>query len=201
MTIIGRAPPGAVVGIDASATACAVVVVPVAWDGAWHRIEHRQTGYSVPRAAPELARIRRLERIHAAALAMVRRARSLGPVVAGVEGYAYSQQDAAHTLGEVGGAVRLALLAAEVRDVLTPAPNSARSLLLECVPTDSAGAKAAVRARLLAEGAPRHWSLDTCDAFAVANWVLAELGLAHVGRPPGAPVAKKKRQRRARSKS
>jgi Holliday junction resolvasome RuvABC endonuclease subunit len=175
-----RLRPRSVVGVDASATGTAVVVVPVAWDGDWSRITHRRVGYSVPRTAGELARIRRLDAIRRAALELA--AAAPRPVVAGVEGYAYAQQQAAHTLGEVGGAVRLALLEAGVAEVLTPAPNSARAVLLELVPPEGQRAKAAVAQRLRLDGAPAHWSLDAYDAMAVANWTLAECGLPHLSK-------------------
>jgi hypothetical protein len=78
----------------------------------------------------------------------------------------------AHSLGEVGGVVRLELVRAGL-DIRTANMGSARKLLLGKVAR--ADAKMAVYAALRAAGAPFE-TADETDAMCAANWGLSELG-------------------------
>jgi hypothetical protein len=87
-----------------------------------------------------------------------------------LEGYVYSQRTASHTLGEVGGVVRLEFVRAGVA-IHTANMSTARKLLLGKLP--GKGAKYAAHAALHAAGS-RAWSLDQADAFVAVNLGLSE---------------------------
>jgi Holliday junction resolvasome RuvABC endonuclease subunit len=157
-------------GLDLSLTASAVVAVPLDWDGNWSRVRSCVTGEKLERSASDAERAHRTERI---AARLVSFARSVGATHAFVEGYAYGLRTSAHSLGELGGVVRLALVTAGL-ELATVNMGTARKLLLGVCPRSSA--KVAVAETLRAAGAPRAWSLDESDAFAVANFGLSELG-------------------------
>ncbi len=161
--------PSVILGLDLSVTAAAAVAVPCAWDGDWSRVESVVVGERLRRDATDAERARRTETI---ADRLVAFARSTGATLAFIEGYAFSRVTAAHTLGELGGVVRLELVRAGV-ELHTVNMASARKLLLGKVPrTDP---KVAVFAALRASGA-RFETCDESDAMAVANYGLAELG-------------------------
>lgn len=93
-----------------------------------------------------------------------------------IESYAYGQATAAHTLGELGGIVRLRLME-EGLEVSVANMSSARKLM--CGATRRGDdKKAIVSATLRQAGAPAELlaSPDLCDAFVALNWGMAELG-------------------------
>lgn len=104
--------------------------------------------------------------------ALVAFARATGATKAFIEGYAYGLKTSAHSLGELGGVVRLELVRAGLELVTVPM-QTARKLLLGRCPKQ--GAKVAVAEALRAAGA-RFEGLDESDAFAVLNWGLSEVG-------------------------
>lgn len=154
-------------GLDLSATAAAACVVPLGWDGNFRRVHTLVVGSSLRRDATDEERARRCEAIAARLVAF---ARTHGVTECWVEGYAYSQRTASHTLGEVGGVVRLELVRAGIA-VHTANMSTARKLLLGKLPPK--GAKFAAHAALRAAGAPA-WSLDEADAFVAVNLGLSE---------------------------
>jgi len=158
-----------VLGLDLSVRAAAAVACPTDWDGDWRRVSSLVVGEPLRRDATDVERARRTETIAARLVAF---ARSTGATLAFVEGYAFNQATAAHTLAELGGVVRLELVRAGL-DVRTANMSTARKLLLGRVPRS--GAKDAVVATLQAAGA-RFETADESDAFCALNFGLAELG-------------------------
>ena len=157
-------------GLDLSVTAAAAVAVPLDYEGDFARVASVVIGEKLRRDATDVERARRTETI---AARLVRFALENRCSIAYVESYAFGQRTAAHTLGEVGGVVRLELVRAGL-DVRTANIGSARKLLLGRVPRQDA--KIAVAEALRAAGAPLDWSLDVTDAMACANLGLSMLG-------------------------
>lgn len=165
-------------GLDLSTRAAAGVLVPQDWDGQWSRVRSIITGEPLRRDARDVERARRTETVAAQLVAF---AKLHGVTSAWIESYAYGQRTAAHTLGELGGVVRLELVRAGI-EIRTANMSTARKLLLGKVPTrtskDEPGrptAKEAVQAALRAAGAPA-WTPDEADAYVCANLGLSELG-------------------------
>jgi Holliday junction resolvasome RuvABC endonuclease subunit len=113
-------------GIDLGTRACAAVACPTDWDGQWDRVRSLVVGEPLRRDATDTERARRTETI---ATRLVAFAREHGATLAVIESYAYGMRTAAHTLGELGGVVRLELVRAGL-DVRTVNMGSARKLLL-----------------------------------------------------------------------
>ncbi len=158
-----------ILGIDMSTRFTAGVVVPQDWDGKWPRVRTLVVGEPLGRNATDAERARRCETI---ATRLVAFARCHGVTSAWIEGYAFNQNTAAHTLAEVGGVVRLELVRAGI-EIRTANMSTARKLLLGKVPR--AGAKEAVVATLRAAGATFE-TADEADAYCCANLGLSELG-------------------------
>lgn len=161
--------PGVVLGVDPNLKACALVAVPLDWAGDWGRVVSRTTGYSLPQGATDRQRVQRLERLGAAVVAF---AMEHDCTTAWLEGYPFGKSEAAFSLGEASGAIRVALHVAGV-DVRTAPISTARKLLLGYVPRT--GAKLAVRDRLVALGASLP-SFDAYDAATAALYGLRQLG-------------------------
>jgi hypothetical protein len=157
------------IGIDLGTRACAAVACPLAWDGVWSRVRSLVVGEPLRRDASDAERARRTETI---ATRLVGFARETGASLALIESYAFARNTAAHTLGELGGVVRLELVRAGL-DVRTVNLGSARKLLLGRVPRSDAGV--ACYAALRAAGAPFE-TADEAAAFTVLNVGLAEVG-------------------------
>lgn len=158
-----------ILGIDLSTKATAAVAVPLDWDGRWSRVRSMVAGEPLTREATDAERAIRTASIAARVVAF---ARETGAGHAWIESYAFDQRTAAHTLGELGGVVRLELVRAGVQ-IHTAQMATARKLLLGKLPRS--GVKDAVQATLRAAGAPV-WTPDECDAFVAANFGLAEMG-------------------------
>lgn len=159
----------AIVGLDLSTRAAAAVAVPQDWDGRWNCVRTLVVGGALRRDATDAERARRSESIASrlVAFATLQRATSVW-----IEGYAFNQATAAHTLAEVGGVVRLELVRAGF-EIRTANMSTARKLLLGKVPRS--GAKDAVVATLRAAGATFE-TADEADAYCCANLGLSELG-------------------------
>jgi len=157
-----------ILGLDLSATATAAVSVPLDWDGQWSRVHSVVVGEKLRHDASDAERARRCETIASRLVAFAQAERA---TVAFIEGYAFSQHSAAHTLAEVGGVVRIELIRAGI-EIRTANMGTSRRLLLGKCPK---GAKVAVYAALKAAGATFE-TLDESDAFAAANLGLSELG-------------------------
>jgi hypothetical protein len=156
-------------GLDLSVTAAAAVAVPCDWDGRWSRVRSIVVGERLRRNASDAERARRTETI---ASRLVAFARETGATRAWIESYGYSMRTSAHTLGEIGGVVRLELVRAGL-EVRTANMGTARKLLLGKVPRSDA--KMAVYAALRAAGATFE-TADEADAFCAVNLGLSEAG-------------------------
>jgi hypothetical protein len=158
-----------IAGLDLSTRAAAMVTVPQNWDGCWSRVDSLVVGEPLQRCASDAVRARRTETIAARLVAF---AQAQGVTSVWIEGYAFNQATAAHTLAELGGVVRLELVRAGL-EVRTANMSTARKLLLGKVPRS--GAKDAVVATLRAAGAT-FATADEADAYCCANLGLSELG-------------------------
>jgi hypothetical protein len=168
--IVQRPPRAPVLlGIDLGIRACAAVACPLDWSGDWSRVRSIVVGEPLKRDASDAERARRTEAIATKLLGF---ARETGASLALVESYAYGKSTAAHTLGEVGGVVRLELVRSAL-DVRTVNLSTARKLLLGKVPPSDAGV--ACYAALRAAGAGFS-TADEAAAFTVLNVALAEAG-------------------------
>ena len=176
-----------VMGLDLSLTAAAAVAVPLAWDGEWSRVRSVVVGEPLQRDATDEERALRTETI---ACKIVAFAILEGVSVAYIEGYAFSLRTSAHSLGELGGVVRLALLRAGI-GIKTANMGTARKLLLGTCPKK--GAKVAVADTLKAAGA-NFKTLDEYDAMVCVNIGLSEMGGYCFYQ---APEVKKPRSRKA----
>jgi hypothetical protein len=156
-------------GLDLSLRAAAAVAVPLDWDGRWQRVSSLVVGEKLCRTATDTERARRTETIAARLVAF---AKQHDVVQAWVEGYAFGRNDSAHTLGELGGVVRLELVRAGI-ELRTANMGTARKLLLGKVPR--ADVKVGVFQAVRAAGAAFE-TLDEADAFAAVNLGLAEHG-------------------------
>ena len=166
----------AVMGLDLSARASAVQVVPLNWGGDWTRVRTLVAGSRLDKAADEHDRVQRIDTIAEEILDF---ALAYGVGIAWFESYAFGIRFGAHTAGEVGGAVRAKLWRAGI--VLRVANmGTARKLILGDVPRGTGKAKAAVFRALKAAGMPIRKDdpakLDKADAFVAANLGLSEAG-------------------------
>lgn len=160
-----------VLGIDPSLRATGLFAIPVDFDGRdWSRVASRTVGYSIAHGASERQRIERLERLGAAVVAF---AMEHDCTIACVEGFPFGVTDAAFSLGEASGVIRVSLHVAGL-DVRTAPLSSARKVLLGHVPR--AGAKQACRDRLVALGCILP-NLDCYDAAVCALYGLRQLGV------------------------
>lgn len=172
-------------GVDCSLRACAVCLLPANWfaNGVadWSVVKTMTVGYGL-KGNDENARAARLLEIAGAVRIF---ARTHDADVAVLEQYAFAQANRATALGEIGGTVKVGLYCEGVE--LTVANiGSARKALLGYVPRNRRGMprinpKEPVQQFLRDMGAPFAENPDECDAFCVANWLLAERGFCFVG--------------------
>ena len=156
-------------GLDLSLRAAAAVAVPLNWDGEWRRVLSIVVGEPLRRGATDAERIRRAETIAARITSF---AVSNGAQQAWIESYAFGQRTAAHSLGELGGIVRLELARAGI-ELRTANISSARKLLLGHA--RSKDIKVEVFNTLRAAGAALK-TFDESDAFCAENLGLSENG-------------------------
>lgn len=177
-----------VLGCDMSLKAAGFVAVPPDWNGDWTRIARHHVGHRLPKRTPEMRMVGRLHQITAEGIAFAQRHRCR---VAVFEHYAFGAKFSRERLGEITGAMKLALVAqAGVLEVERVASKSARKVILGKLPEDDS--KAHVREFLLERGMPRVWTDDEMDAFVAANcWIYKAGGYAIATLPP------KKQRRRA----
>lgn len=175
-------------GIDCSLRACAVCLLPAPWfaNGVadWSMVETATFGYRLAAAADENERASRLLDVAGKVKLFARRHDA---DVAVLEQYAFGMRSSiAPALGEVGGCVKVGLLAEGV-DLASPVSvAAARKAMLGFVPRNRKGMpridpKEPVQQFLRDMGAPFADNPDECDAFCVANWLLAERGFCFVG--------------------
>lgn len=158
-----------IAGFDLSTRAAACVTLPLDWDGRWNRARSIVVGEPLRRDSSDAERARRTETIAARLVAFCK---THGVTAGYIESYGFNQARAAHTLGEVGGVVRLELLRAGV-DIHTAPMSSARKMLLGNIPRSDV--KMAVYSTVRAAGATFE-TADEADAFAALNWGMSELG-------------------------
>lgn len=168
-------PAPVVIGLDLSLRFTCCVAVPGGWKQDWSKVRTMRTGESLRKDAPEWERVRRLVRIEADVVEFIRSVRGTHAVI---EQYAYTAEFShAHSLGELGGAIKVALQRDLNISFECVAPASARKLLGK---QPRANPKEWSARRLLAAGAPHDWigaSEDrwgVFDAFALANFALSE---------------------------
>jgi len=179
-----------VLALDISLSACAMVAVPAAWNADWSRVARLTTGDPVEKGASEQLRIGRLHRITTDVLAFAQRH---GCTVALAEGYAFGAKFERERIGEVSGAIKLALAtrAGLVVERLVPT-KTARKLMLGKNPPKGTNPKRVVRRFLLDRGMPAVWREGEVDAFVVANVKLVEIKAAAFATPE--PVKERRRK-------
>ncbi len=164
-------------GLDLSTRASAAIVLPARWAGDWLLMRELVIGQPLTMQATDRERALRCEWI---ARQLVEFAVDYHVAEVWIEGYAFGMRTSAHTLGELGGVVRLELVRAGIA-IHTANMGTARKLLLGGVPRGKGAAKKGVLAALQAAGmpfrAPKAVWLDLADAFVAAN-----LGQANGGR-------------------
>lgn len=94
---------------------------------------------------------------------------ALRPTLVGIEGYAFGAMSRAHALGELGGVIRLALLARNQRSVCIP-PNTLKSFV-----TGNGNAEKAVMSKELF----KRWGVDLDQNDEVDSAAIAIMTLAH----------------------
>lgn len=170
-----------VAGLDLSLQGAAAVVVPEDWGIDWARCASLRVGHSLPCDASDADQLGRLMRIK---LELFQFLATNGATHVFVEQYAFSRgKSRAHALGELGGVVKVDCLEAGM-PVRSVTASAARKLILGRLPPTRTkpgepkplGAKLATHTALARMGAPSGWTGDELDAFAVANWGLADLG-------------------------
>lgn len=178
-------------GLDLSARAAAAVSVPSNWTGSWGSEVSSLVvdGGQVPHD-DDMARVLRTIEV---AERLVDFAKQNRVEVAWIEGYAFRQNNSAHTVAEVGGVVRAELVRAGV-EVRTVMMQTARKLLLGKLPRPQKKAKRKrgepkpettkdlVAATLRAAGIEFR-TLDEYDAMAVLNWGMAQRGRFFFAQP------------------
>jgi len=170
-----------ILGLDLSTRAAAGVAIPIDWKGDWSRVRTIVFGIELS-GDYNLLDTERALRTEKVSAQLVNFARANGCKRAQIESYALNKRTAAHTLGELGGVVRLELVRAGI-EIHTSNMSTSRKLLLGKLPRNSkdtpredrVDVKKIVHETLLAAGAP--WtSKDLTDAFVAANLHLAEIG-------------------------
>lgn len=160
------------VGLDLSLRSTAVAFIPDDWTpGDWNAVCTMSTGYPLPKGVDHKARAQRLHFIATELTSWI------GPfpkMRVYVEDYAYGLAgQSGMVLGELGGAVKLALYA--IGHVVVPVNQSTvRKYLLGKLPPKDRGA-ATIQA--LKDFGAEFPNSDEADAFVVANYARTEHGL------------------------
>jgi Holliday junction resolvasome RuvABC endonuclease subunit len=161
-----------ILGLDLSVRCAAAVAVPFTWCGDWRGVETFKCGAALAKTATDDERAARLAKT---ARQLVRFATVNNVTEAWLESYAFSR-NGAHTAGEVGGVVRVALADARIR-LHTSQMSTARKLVLGHVPTGRDAIKAAVKSTWAAAGFTAGANDDDlADAMTAANMGLVEAG-------------------------
>jgi Holliday junction resolvasome RuvABC endonuclease subunit len=154
--------------LDLSLTSTGMVAAPVRWGRDWSKVAVHKAGRGCKKDAPEHERIVRVLDIRNQVLRFVIE-QEVTVVV--IEQYAFtSDHGHAHALGELGGAVKIALLERGI-DVQVTSPATARKCLGK---QPRAQAKVWAHQKLYTLGAPHSWTGDQLDAFVMLNNWFAE---------------------------
>lgn len=176
-----------VLGLDLSLRGAGMVAVPSDWAGDWSRIARVTVGHALKKDASEADRIGRLVHISAEVVAFAEAHRCTR---AAIEQYAFTSRNAhSHSLGELGGVVKVLLTERCRIPLVVVPPASGRKLILGRLPR--ADVKIHTRAALTRMGTPVEWTDDEADAFVCANhWLAGNGGYALVVPEAGAPLAR-----------
>jgi len=167
-----------VIGLDLSLRAAAACAIPLKWNQDMTRIRTMVIGHGVTQGDEE-GRLDRLDAISSKIgdFCVDNRAK-----VVALEEYAFSQGQAhAHSIGEVGGVVKLEI---RRRLEITPQPifsPTARKTLLQWLPSVRGKPKGYLKKYVAAnvrrlEGITSKWTEDEIDAFVIANHALMLAG-------------------------
>jgi len=160
--------------LDLSLRSPGAVVVGTDWGLEWRRVMAFEAppDLSLPADASDEDRVARMRSI-------CRWARTMPCDIVAMERIAYAKNtSAASEMAGLWWAVRAAM-SNNGTPVRTIAVNQARALLGKA---PKAQPKVWAHRILYDAGAPRSWGGDTCDAFLVANVLLAEEGVALIAR-------------------
>lgn len=190
-----------IAGLDLSLSGLGAVVVPGDWDFTFSRIAFTSFGVSLPKKATEREITDRLLLLSHDVTVWLGREKATHVYV---ESLPTQRAYQLVPLAELRCAVRLELRRKLAIDIDVANQTSARYLFLGGLPKktpagDKFDKKAAIAEMLKARGA-RFEDLDQGDAFVVANWGMAALGVPHLKHTlfdPNAPKAKKPRARKA----
>lgn len=178
-----------VVGIDPSVRRTGLVAVPADWRGDWSRVSSSTIGVPLQKDAGEEVRARRNGEI---AREVIRFAERFRAKEVWIESYAYASATAAHTLGELGGVVRLELVRAGIRPRVANM-STARKLLLGKVPRGREAVADEVK-RVVRDAGGELETDDERMAFVVANYALSLVkGADFFARRPGAELERLRR--------
>lgn len=169
----------AILGLDLSTRAAAGIAIPRTWNGDWLKTRTIVIGEPLTKFSDDVDRALRTGSI---AEQLCRFAFDYGVGQAWFESYAFGMKTSAHTLGELGGVVRLELARMGI-SIHTANMGTARKLIVGTVPRGTGVAKLASKLAfraLQAAGMPirfgKKTELDETDAFVAANLGLAEAG-------------------------
>lgn len=186
--------PDVVLGIDLSLVGLGLCAIPTGWDRDVRLIRSVTLTYPLRKAATTREHV---ERLRALSMDVRTWAIRMGVTHAFMESYAYSMATMAHSIGELGGVVRLELLRERNLDVQFANQSSARKFMYGRIPPrglTQTQRKAWLLEPLKLMGAPVE-DHNQGDALVVANYGLSELGapcLAHIlGTPEEKPKAKR----------
>jgi len=159
-----------IVGLDLSLTGLGMAAVPPDWDLDWKHVQTHRVSCPLPRNATLR---QQTDRLRSLALDCRVFAVRVGATHVWGEDLPTARAFNLVSLGELRGAVRLELLRECGLDLHFAPQSSVRKFLLGRLPRKDR--KAHVVEALKAAGA-NFGSDDECDAFAVANWGLSEIG-------------------------
>jgi len=164
--------PAIIAALDLSLRGAGLVAMPLDWAGDWSRVAHATICHKLPREPREADRIGRLVRVSGDVVEFVERHQC---TIAAIEQYAFhALHSHAHSLGELGGVVKV-LLTTRVGITVEPVQAaSARKLILGKLPRSDV--KIHTRIALSRMGMPKEWTDDEADAFVIGNWVASSLG-------------------------
>lgn len=163
-----------VVGLDLSLRAAAAARVTLPWDGDLEDVITRVVGQDLSAGSEPEAYARRLDLIATAIADFCE-----GADAVYVEEYAFSSMSKrAHSLGEVGGVVKLELFRRSGRSPTPVTASTARKTMLQKLPR--AGVKPFTMRNVRRLGPPANkWTEDQIDAFVTMNHgVMLEGGVA-----------------------
>ena len=169
-------PHAHVVGIDLSLRAAAACAIPSPWDHDLEKIRMLKAGYALDTTSTAKERVERIAQLaHDISVFCL----NVKAFRVGIEDYAFSKSSAhQHQTFEAGGALKVAVLELLDLAIYPVTAATARKTLLGVVPRLGAGkTKPWVVRNVRRLGGPAAgWTDDECDAFVVANRVLADAG-------------------------